>query len=162
MELTEKTCFKCGETKPIGSFYRHPKMADGHLGKCKECTKSDVNKNRADKIDYYREFDRSRGMLEHRVAARAKYQKTEAGKAAVLRAHRAQRVRAPHKFAARAALGNAVRDGRVIRPEGCWRCGTECVPHGHHADYNNALGVTWLCSPCHTEAHKLTKRLQAA
>ncbi len=36
----EKTCFKCGVTKPLSEFYAHRYMSDGHLGKCKDCAKA--------------------------------------------------------------------------------------------------------------------------
>lgn len=41
MITTIKTCFKCNTEKPLDDFYKHSQMADGHLNKCKDCTKND-------------------------------------------------------------------------------------------------------------------------
>lgn len=43
MEIITKTCFKCGLVKPISDYYKHKQMRDGHLNKCKDCTKKDTD-----------------------------------------------------------------------------------------------------------------------
>lgn len=54
---TSKVCFKCGKSKPLSMFYKHPRMADGHLNKCKECTKKDVSGNYRENIDHYKMYE---------------------------------------------------------------------------------------------------------
>lgn len=41
----EKQCFKCNVVKPLTEFYKHPKMPDGHVNKCKTCNLKDVKGN---------------------------------------------------------------------------------------------------------------------
>jgi hypothetical protein len=42
--MQTKVCFKCSVEKPLTDYYTHPQMGDGHLNKCKACTKSDTKK----------------------------------------------------------------------------------------------------------------------
>ena len=94
--MENKTCFKCGQTKPEDEFYKHPMMADGRLGKCAECAKRDVRQNRLAKVDRYREWDRERARSPERKAAAIRYQ-------------RAGRKRNRLKYLARGRLAYALR-----------------------------------------------------
>lgn len=66
-KMIEKKCFKCGLIKPITDFYKHPKTADGYLGKCKECAKNDVRISYEDNIKdiEYLEKERLRGRVKY-------------------------------------------------------------------------------------------------
>ena len=45
-----KTCFRCDINQPLTEFYKHKQMGDGHLNKCKTCTKNDSAKTLKEKI----------------------------------------------------------------------------------------------------------------
>ena len=134
-----KLCKKCGHNKPLDQFYRHPTESQGRAYVCKECKKA---------------YTRSRYAVnsqnpEWMVKAR-RWSLTEALSPAGKARRIAWEKRNPEKVAARVALGNAVRDGRVQKPCACSRCNTPTWPlHGHHKDYSKPLDVTWLCAKCH-------------
>jgi len=134
----EKTCFKCGITKPLSSFYRHAAMADGHLGKCKECTKKDTKSNYRLKIDQYHEYDKKRGQDPERKKKMVEYS-------------RSKRKRYPLKYAAWREVQGALIKGVLIRMP-CEVCGHNVV-EAHHDDYSKPLEVKWLCRRHHKILH---------
>lgn len=136
-----KCCFKCDISKPLSEFYRHSKMRDGHLNKCKSCTLRDARIHRRDN-DSVRERDRNRAKLPHRVAGRR-------------RVAAAWRASNPEAYRAQTALGNAIRDGKAKRLP-CEVCGSK-RSHGHHRDYAKPLDVIWLCARHHHAAHGLMR-----
>lgn len=149
---SRKQCFKCKQARPLTEFYVHPAMGDGRLNKCKECTRADVRANYRSNIGHYREYERARAMLAHRVLARIQYEQTEAGKAAMRRAHLRFIERNPEKRAAHVAVGNAIRSG-VLHRCPCEVCGSPNT-QAHHDDYGKPLDVRWLCSRHHREHHR--------
>lgn len=150
-----KICKVCGTEKEFCCFYKHSQTKDGYLNKCKECAKKQAIENRNSKIDYYREYDKKRANLPHRVIARAEYQKTENGKRSKAKAIKKYRERNPEKYRAHGILNNSIRDGKIIKPEFCSICGVSGVKiHGHHHDYSKPLDVIWCCEKCHADIHR--------
>lgn len=71
------------------------------------------------------------------------------------------------KRAARNAVHRALRNGDLVRPDRCERCGT-CPGPGnidaHHAsgyDDEHATDVIWLCKRCHSRVHAHVIRARA-
>lgn len=147
----QKRCFKCGELKPLSEFYKHPQMADGHLGKCKTCTKRDTRQREAEILSTPE--GKAKELKRHRLKSR-KYREqgrakpvTTAYRAEVLRRHRDKH---PLAAKARAAVARAVRSGKLIR-RSCRVCGNKKTT-AHHEDYSKPLEVEWLCVTHHAEA----------
>lgn len=132
-----KTCFKCQKEKPLTEFYKHPKMGDGRLGKCKECTKTDVALNYRTNRDHYAQYEKER------------FQRPER-KLYALEAQRKRRAKYPGKARALAAVSNAIRSGKLSK-ERCEKCGEQA--QAHHDDYRKPLKIRWLCRKHHLEHH---------
>ena len=148
--MSERACRSCGETKPLMDFYR---QSNGSIHRdCKECWKAYVRANRLARVDQYREYERSRATAPHRVEARKAYAQTPEGREAGRRAKRSFRERNPLKRKAHVLVGNAIRDGRLMR-QPCEACGDERA-QAHHDDYGKPMDVRWLCVTHHAEWHK--------
>lgn len=121
-------------------FYTHPRMADGHLNKCKSCAKKDVQKRYASPEGRKKvvAYDRLREQTAYRKLKKAEYQ-------------RRRRAASPGKYRANAMVAKALKDGRLVQKP-CQVCG-ESKSEAHHEDYRKPLDVMWLCFKHHREAH---------
>jgi hypothetical protein len=140
--IRSKECFKCNAVKPLEDFYKHPKMPDGHVNKCKECNKNDVTANRNQNIEKVRAYDRTRGKIPERIKA-------------VTEITRAWRAEDSRRALAHLSVARAVRNG-ILSRQPCCRCGAEKTV-AHHEDYDKPLEVVWLCQPYHKQRHKELK-----
>jgi 5-formyltetrahydrofolate cyclo-ligase len=98
--------------------------------------------------------DRKRGSDPKRIAAQKLYQQTPAGKEASRRAKAAYYFRFKEKAVARNWVNNALRDGKIEKPESCSRCGKSGILEAHHPDYSKPTEVLWVHDRCHKIIHK--------
>ena len=129
-----KDCRKCGVRKSRNAFYATPLNRDGCMGKCKECHKAAMKKNRRTN-PAVQAAERQRAKLPHR---RAK---------ATIAAPR-WREKNPQRYRAQNAINNAIRDGKLKR--GACSCGAKKNVFGIPADPKKPLQrVGWKCARCY-------------
>ena len=135
-----KICGSCKESKPVDMFGIRKASPDGLAHKCKSCQSI---------------YDKARANAPHRVKARLEYQQTEQGRKASNEAKIRYTEKNAVKRGASQLVGNAVKAGRLIKPDSCECCGSKPSRlHGHHNDYAFPLSVRWLCPGCHSQWHK--------
>lgn len=153
-----KTCIKCGKEKDLELFYKHSRMADGHLNKCIECCKADAR--RYGKSERAREYDRNRPNKAERAlrnkirAQKMKLENPEKYYAQKTKARQNYRKNHADKYKAHSLFSEAMESGKKCRPDFCWLCDKKCKPEAHHYDYSKPFDVVWLCSECHHKVHK--------
>lgn len=131
-----KRCFKCLSEKEISEFYRHPQMADGHLNKCKECTRADVTAHRTRNLERIRHYDRERGKRAEARSRRDWYAKAN-----------------PVQVWASSVVNRRWRFKEFRRSAACGDCGTSENIRLHHDDYMLPFVVRALCATHHRLWH---------
>ena len=127
---------------------KEPKRNDRDLGLCRHCKFND-----ADFIDCTSKGGYKYGSCnECNTKRHRKYSKENPSiiKEIVTR----YELKNKPKRAAWAKLAEAVKTGKVVKPEKCEMCGKKKNLDGHHEDYDKALDVRWWCRRCHKEFHK--------
>lgn len=132
-----KMCRTCNTTKPKSDFGNRKASPDGLSPKCKDCQKA---------------YDSARLRDPKRMKMRSDYQKTDRGKLAHAKACRKWVANNEIKRSAHVIVGNAIRDGKLIKHP-CEACGSKTV-NAHHDDYAFPLNVRWLCDTHHNEWHR--------
>ncbi len=88
--MTTKICFKCNTEKDLSEYYKHKQMGDGHLGKCKDCTRLD-SKNREIELrenPEWVESEQTRAREKyHRLGYKEKHKPTPEMKKAAMQRH---------------------------------------------------------------------------
>lgn len=150
--MTYKKCIKCSMIKELECFYRHSRMADGHLNKCKDCTIIDTVNNYYKNIEYYREYDKKRQLDPKRIKNKKIYSK----KFYILHPEKVKEYHEKwkglnkEKRIAHNLIWAHVKD----RPNKCELCDKNVKKiYAHHYDYSKPLDVIWLCSACHADVH---------
>lgn len=156
--MPEKVCRECNATLPLSHYYKHPKMSDGRLGKCKECVKTRVRAHRAANIERIRERDRNRPGAAERSkrsvkANREKYRRDPEFKKRVKASKARWASKNARKRKAQIITGNAIRGGKLKRLP-CEVCRTTENVDAHHEDYRFPLDVRWLCRVHHMARHR--------
>lgn len=133
--METKVCFKCETEKPLSDYYKHPRMADGHLNKCKECAKKDVKEKHIENSanPEYVEKERARGREKYkRLGYKEKY---------YVNAEERFTFRKTPEF--KGLHKKMIRNGLISAEE-----------EAHHWNYNNPYSVVVMSRSLHKRIHQ--------
>ena len=148
-----RVCKKCNKEKPLNQFVRNKNCKFDREYTCKACAK--IRHREWFVLNKDRERERKKKWRHNNrdtvKARRKKYYRENNEKCKNI--NKSYRNNNKEKICAHRKLNNALTRGDVARPAYCGRCYKECVPEGHHEDYNKPLKVEWLCRTCHVQTH---------
>jgi hypothetical protein len=137
-----KHCRDCDQIKWVAEFHIRRASPGGFSAKCKKCQRA---------------YDAARLHQPSRVALRLSYRTTPNGKERLAIGAKAWASRNPERRAAQVKVGNAIRNGKLIKSP-CEVCGSLSTD-AHHDDYSKPLDVRWLCKVHHAQHHRMLRKI---
>ena len=132
----EKQCPRCQKIKSIDKFGINAASPDGYSCWCKKC-KCDSQKS-------YRRRRTVEAFAVNALSARQKYRRSNR-----------------RKILANVLVHNALKSGKISKPDHCTKCFKKGIVEAHHTDYSKPLDVVWLCVCCHKRAHRILEAQRA-
>lgn len=165
-------CKTCGLGGKERDFY------DSINTYCKDHWKDRVKANREINSDYYKNYERGKAHLPHRILSRGFKNNGVIGLYCVIPKNHPcvgdystkmayyyrnrnrcldtgeeYRKRYPNKRNAHNKTTSAIKSGKLVK-QPCVVCKATKNIHAHHGDYNKPLIVDWLCASCHSLWHR--------
>lgn len=147
----KKNCKGCNQWLDTEKFNTYKKNGKTYLQyMCRDC------RRRRDTSEERREKDReSYKKNKHKYREQQRiYNSTDRAKELNRKRSKKYWDANPEKNKARKKIRTCIRNGSIVRPEVCSRCGKKGKIEAHHKDYNKPLDVVWLCRKCHVDEHK--------
>ena len=151
-----KPCNKCLVVKQLTDFFKHKNKIDGRSTVCKDCAKQSDKNWRNENPQKVRERARRHreNNLEKEREREQKYKRNNLEKVNQYNKGRHQ----TEFYIAGWKLRNAIRIGKVIKPNICNYCQAVGYVEGHHHDYSKPLDVVWLCRKCHGITRRINQK----
>ncbi len=130
-------------------------MRDGHLNKCKICSRIDTKERTKFLIENDPKWVEREIIRQREKEARYRKEKRPKNKENVKQGKKRWEQRNAQKKYANTIVSNAKRDGRLLK-QVCEKCG-DLKAEAHHDDYSKPLEVRWLCIKHHNEHHNLKR-----
>ena len=170
-EIISKRCGKCKQIKPLSEFYKRPDSKGGFRSNCKICwskyakeydktEKRKAAKKRYQQSEKGKAAQRRHAQSEKGKAVRKKawlrYSQTEKGKKTLRERNKRFRIRHPEQAKAIRAVNDAIRTGKLPRPDilQCHFCPAQAEQYHHHKGYTQEhwLDVIPVCIKCHSSS----------
>jgi hypothetical protein len=151
----EKRCTMCGGPGPFYRWKKRGKMA--FASRCIPCSVERLRLRR--KTERHREWSTAHSRSEKVRAYRARPEVKARSRQHQREWYLKNKWRVTEKVAARQAVSDAIKRGRLERMP-CELCGARPADAHHHMGYSpeHRLSVRWLCKPHHAEAHVQERR----
>ena len=148
-----KRCTDCKQFRALSEFHKDKNSKDNYRHICKTCISIRDKKYREKRRKYsYRYYHTEEGESIYK-----KYRLSARGKQVHKKSHQKYCENNPKKRKAKVAVNNAIRAGKILRPDSfcCQNCPEQARQYHHWLGYEpkNWFDIIPICRPCHCKIH---------